>query len=186
MGQALAETAASLGCSERTLRRYVNGGALRGRRMTPKGLEISREEERYLESHWALLSALTRALRTERDVRLAVLFGSSAVGEDGVDSDVDVLVSHRRTGPLSLAGLASRLGRALGKRAHVVSLEQARTSPSLLADIVKEGRPLLDRDCLWPEVLADGDHIMAGAAREERAIATRAAEAIAQARERLR
>lgn len=185
MGQALADTAASLGCSERTLRRYVNAGALRGRRVTPKGLEISHEEERYLQSHWTLLTTLNRALRTERDVRLAVLFGSTAVGEDGSDSDVDVLVSHRRSGALPLAGLASRLGRALGKRAHVVGFEQARMSPSLLADIVEEGRPLLDRDGVWPGVLVERDKILACAAAEEQAIAARAAQAIVAARERL-
>ncbi len=182
MGRALAETAASLGCSERTLRRYVNAGVLRGRRVTPKGLEISREEERYLQSHWTLLNALNRVLRTERDIRLAVLFGSTAVGEDSADSDVDVLVSHRRPGALPLAGVASRLGRALGKRAHIVSLEQARTSPSLLADIVEEGRPLLDRDDVWPKVLADRGDILAHASQEDRAITARAVAAIAGAR----
>jgi uncharacterized protein len=42
--------------------------------------------------HWTLLSQLKGALRTERDVRLAVIFGSTAVGEDHLGSDVDLLI----------------------------------------------------------------------------------------------
>lgn len=186
MGQALGRTADELDCSERTLRRYVGDGLLRGRRVTSLGLELSSEETRYLRSHWTLLHTLKAALRTERDVRLAVLFGSTAVGEDQPSSDVDLLIAHRRPGPRSLAGLRQRLRRALDQPVHLVDLEQARGSPSLLADIVREGRPLLDRDGLWSELNSEAEDIFARAALEDLAMATSAFGAIAEARARLR
>jgi predicted nucleotidyltransferase len=132
MGQLLGHTADELGCSERTLRRYVGDGLLRGRRVASRGIELSTEEARYLSSHWALLHTLKGALRTERNVRLAVLFGSTAVGEDQPDSDIDVLIAHRRSGPRPLTGLRSRLRQILDRPVHIVSLEQAQDAPSLL------------------------------------------------------
>jgi predicted nucleotidyltransferase len=186
MGQALGHTAGELGCSERTLRRYIGDGLLRGRRVAYQGLELSAEEARYLQSHWTLLHALKAALRTERDVRLAVLFGSTAVGEDQPSSDIDVLIAHRRPEPHSLAGLRLRLRRALDKPVHVVGIEQARESPCLLADILQEGRPLIDRDSLWSELSAQADDILTQAAHEDHATVTGALDAIAEARARLR
>jgi predicted nucleotidyltransferase len=186
MGQALGHTADELGCSERTLRRYIGGGLLHGRRVGYQGTELSDEEARYLNSHWALLHKLKAALRTERDVRLAVLFGSTAVGEDEPDSDVDVLVVHRRPEQRALAGLRLRLRRALDKPVHVVSLDQARDSPSLFADILQEGRPLIDRDGMWVKLSAQAGDVLAQAAQEDRATATNARNAIAEARTRLR
>lgn len=185
MGQALADTAMELGCSERTLRRYVNEGVLRGRRITAQ-LEFSSGEESYLRSHWTLLKTLKRTLRTERDVRLAVLFGSTATGDDRASSDVDVLIAHRRAGQRPLAGVRLRLRRVLGKPVHVVSLEQAHTSPSLLADILREGRVLIDRDGLWHELTSQYDNVLARAAHEEQASAASAREAVAAARARIR
>jgi predicted nucleotidyltransferase len=186
MGQALGHTADELGCSERTLRRYVGDGLLRGRRVSYQGIELSAEEARYLSSHWSLLHTLKAVLRTERNIRLAVLFGSTAVGEDEPSSDVDILIAHRRPGPRPLVGLKKRLSRTLNEPVHLVDLEQAQGSPSLLADIVREGRPLLDRDGLWSELNAEAEDILVRAAHEDRAIATGAFGAIAEARARLR
>ena len=185
IGQNLGHTAKELGCSERTLRRYVNDGLLHGRRITSLGLELSSEETRYLRNHWTLLHTLKAALRTERDVRLAVLFGSTAVGEDQRSSDVDMLIAQCRPGPRPMAGLKQRLSRVLKQPVHLVGLEQAHGSPSLLADIVCEGRPLLDRDGLWSELNSEADDILARAAHEDRAVAASAFGAIAEARARL-
>jgi predicted nucleotidyltransferase len=185
MGQALGHTADKLGCSERTLRRYIGEGLLRGRRVAHRGIELSAEEARYLSGHWALLHTLKGALRTERDVRLAVLFGSTAVGEDQPDSDVDVLIAHRRPGSRALVGLKARLRRVLHRPVHVVSLEQAQDSPSLLADVLQEGRPLIDRDGLWNDLSARADDILARAAREDSGLAASALDAVAEARARL-
>lgn len=139
----------------------------------------------YVNSHWALLHTMKRALRTERDVRLAVLFGSTSLGEDQPDSDVDVLIAHRRSEPRSLVGLMSRLRHALDRPVHVVSLEQAQNAPSLLADILQEGHPLIDRDGLWSDLSTQADDILVRAAQEDRDIAASALDTIAQARARL-
>jgi predicted nucleotidyltransferase len=185
MGQLLGHTAEELGCSERTLRRYIGAGILRGRRVATYGTELSVDEANYLRKHWALLHTLKGALRTEPGVRLAVLFGSTAVGEDQADSDIDVLIAHRGQGPLPLAGLRSRLRRTLDKPVHVVSLEQARDAPSLLADVLQEGRPLIDRDGLWSELNAEVEEIVARATQEDRDAAASALSAVAEARSRL-
>jgi predicted nucleotidyltransferase len=185
MSKALSTSAKQLGCSERTVRRYVNEGLLRGRRVTRHQLELSRAEERYLMSHWELLNGLRTALRTERAVRLAVLFGSTAVGDDDSSSDVDLLVVHRDDAPRAIAGLKVRLRRTLERSVDVVGLEQAETMPTLLVDILREGRVLVDRDGLWEGLRERELEISAAAAREERATAGRARQAVAAARERI-
>lgn len=185
MGQLLGHTADELGCSERTLRRYIGAGILRGRRVATHGVELSAHEADYLRKHWALLHTLKGALRTEREVRLAVLFGSAATGEDQADSDIDVLVAHRGEGPRPLAVLRSRLRRTLDKPVHLVSLEQARDAPSLLADVLQEGRPLIDRDGLWSELNTESGEIVTRATQEDRDAAASALSAVTEARTRL-
>jgi len=184
MSQALALSAERLGCSERTLRRYVNDGLLRGRRVAGRHVELSASEEAYLGGHWELLSSLRAALRTERAVRLAVLFGSTAVGEDEHESDVDLLVVRRDSGPLSLAGVQLRLARALGRPVDVVCLEQAEAMPTLLADVIREGRVLIDRDGLWESLIDRREEILASAEAEERMVARRARAMVRSARAR--
>ncbi len=178
-------SASKLGCSERTLRRYVNDGLLRRRRVAGRWMELSNAEEQYLRDHWWLLSGLRSALRNERAVRLAVLFGSTALGTDERDSDADVLVAHRDPAPRALAGLRLRLGRAVGRSVDVVSVEHAEAMPTLLADVLREGRVLVDRDGLWESLLERQRDIFAAAEREDRASATRARETVVAARERV-
>src|SRR5438270_4891112 len=98
--QALAR---DLGADERTLRRAVRGGIVRARRLTPRTLSLPDVEIEYLRGHWSLLTALRAALRTERNVRLAVLFGSVARGTERAHSDLDVLVVLRDPGRARLA-----------------------------------------------------------------------------------
>jgi predicted nucleotidyltransferase len=185
MGLVLGQSANRVGCSERTLRRYINGGLLRGRRIAGGQLELSHVEEAYLRGHHALLGKLMAALRTERDVRLAVLFGSTATGEDTPVSDVDLLVVHRCSGGMVQAGLCIRLRRALGMPVDVVMLEQAEAQPALLADVVREGRVLVDRDDLWTGLQERRDQILAEGAREDEQIMIDARATFAAARERL-
>lgn len=185
MGWVLGESAKRIGCSERTLRRYVSAGLLRGRRVAGGQLELSRAEETYVRDHWTLLSRLMAALRTERDVRLAVLFGSRATGEDTPTSDVDLLIVHRRSGWMVQPDLRIRLRRALGTPVDVVMLEQAEEQPSLLADVLREGRVLIDRDGLWDAVLARREQILAAGAREDEMIMAAARATLAAAGERL-
>lgn len=184
MGRVLAETAIDLGCSERTLRRYVNDGVLRGRRVASR-LELSSEEESYARSHWTLLKTLKSALRSERNIRLAVLFGSTAAGEDHADSDIDLLIAHRRHEQRALASLKVRLRDAVGKPVHVIGLDQAKDAPSLLADILIEGRVLIDRDRLWGELVDQYDSVLASAVQEENISAVNARDTILGARARI-
>jgi predicted nucleotidyltransferase len=174
-----------VGCSERTLRRYVNVGLLHGRRVAAGQLELARAEEDYLRGHWPLLSKLMGALRTERDVRLAVLFGSTATGEDTPLSDVDLLVVHRTPEWRAQAGLRLRLRRALGVPVDVITIGQAEEQPALLADVLREGRVLIDRDDLWRTLQARRDAIYSAGEEEDAAVMARARGAVAGARERL-
>lgn len=185
MGWLLEESAKRVGCSERTLRRYVNGGLLRGRRVVGGQLELSRREEDYLRSHWALLNKLMGALRTERDVRLAVLFGSTATGENTPVSDVDLLVVRREPDWRSHVALRMRLRRSLGMPVDLVELAQAEEQPAILADVLREGRVLIDRNGLWSALQARREEIFAAAEREDELVLTRARAAVAAAAERL-
>lgn len=181
MGLELERLAGSLGVSERTLRRCVNEGLLRGRRGARHGV-LSVREEAYLRRHWPLLARLRRALRTERGVRLAVLFGSTATGESGEGSDVDILVTLPGTGALDRLAVARRLERAAGRPVHLVRLEDAERTPSLLADVLDEGRVLVDRDGEWAGLQARAGALRRAAAQHEERVGRRAAEAVQRLR----
>lgn len=142
--------AADLGTSGRALRRAASRGLIRVHRPSPYKAEISAEERRYIRTHWPLLRALTAALRTEHDVPLAVLYGSTARGDDRPGSDVDVIVglTDRRRG-LPLARLAMKLETVLARPVQIVSLSEAESSPALLADALRDGRVIVDRDGIW-------------------------------------
>jgi predicted nucleotidyltransferase len=142
--------AKEVGVSERTLRRAANEGTLRTRRPTPRRLEISPAERAYVRRSWPLLSELRRVLRTEPNIRFALLFGSTARGEDTKTSDVDLVVQIREGGLDRTIDLQLKLGRALGREVDVVALEDAKDNLSLLAEIVSEGRVVIDRDQCWP------------------------------------
>jgi predicted nucleotidyltransferase len=185
MGWVLSESANRIGCSERTLRRYINGGLLHGRRLAGGQLELSQAEEAYLRGHWELLSKLMSTLRTEREVRLAVLFGSTATGEDTPVSDVDLLIVHRRPELMAQVDLQIRLRRVLGPPVDVVSLQQGEEQPPLLADVLREGRVLIDRDDLWGPLQQRREQIFEAGAREDELIMARAHATLAAASERL-
>lgn len=184
MGQELGQVARQLGCSERTVRRYIGEGLLHGRLLVAGKLELPEQERRYASSHWGLLAGMKKALRTERDVRLAVLYGSTAVGEDHSGSDLDLLVLRRSTSMRARAALSLRLSRSLCKPVHLVDLGQAEASPGLLADVLREGRPLLDRDGLWAALLERRDEIAHRASSDEDALAAKAQAAVLAARTR--
>jgi predicted nucleotidyltransferase len=180
--QALAR---SVGADERTLRRAVEQGTVRVHRPSPRRLYATQEEQRYLARCWPLLSALRRALRTERSVRLAVVFGSVATGDDSASSDIDLLVAGSDRPPLDDTGLSIRLERVAGRRVHLIRLEEALKSPSLLADVLAEGRVLVDRDGGWLELKRREEGVRQAARDFDHRTARRAAEAVAHARARL-
>jgi uncharacterized protein len=145
----LAFLADELGVHERTLRRAVAQGSLRAVRPTPRTLQIPLSERQYIRRSWTLLSALRTALRTEHNVRFALLFGSVARGTDAPGSDVDVLVALRDPSLERIVELGAKLSEAAGRQVDVVRLEDAEAEPSFLADVFADGRVLVDREGLW-------------------------------------
>jgi predicted nucleotidyltransferase len=148
----LALIADELDVNERTLRRAINEGSLRATRPTPRTLQLSPGERRYVRSAWPLISALRRSLRTEHNVRFALLFGSAARGTDTASSDIDVLVVMRDANLDRVVDLEAKLTATAGRRVDIVRLEDAERQPSFLADITAVGRVLVDREGVWPRL----------------------------------
>ena len=161
---AIQELASELGAEERTLRRAVSQGTIHSRRSGPRRTKLEPGEADYLKAHWKLLLDLRKALRTEPKVRLAVLYGSVARGQEDADSDLDLLVASPDDEPAAVPGLANRLGRVCGRHADVALLDKIdKDAPLLLNRVIDEGRVLVDRDGIWDELR-----------RRRRAIAARA------------
>lgn len=142
----LPKLAAQIGAPERTLRRALTEGLVHANRPGPRQITIDADERAYLTSHWPLLAELRKALRTEPNVAMAVLFGSAARGEEHDDSDLDILISLRDPHVFRAVDLAGRLSRVVGRNVDVVQLAQAEAKPTLLADAVEHGRVLVDRE----------------------------------------
>ncbi len=178
-----------LGTTGRCIRRALNDGLIRGERPSPKKLLISTREKLYLREYWRLLFSLRCALRTEPAVSLAVIYGSVARGEADVDSDLDILVELKRDETEAAAALRRRLERATGREVGLARLPRVETqAPLLLAEILDEGRVLVDRAGRWPELQSQRASIerRAEAAYAEEMSATRAAlERIEQRAERV-
>jgi predicted nucleotidyltransferase len=150
----LHELAEEIGANERTLRRGLAEGLLRGRRPSARTVDLARGEFEYVRAHWPLLRALRGALRSERTVRLAVLIGSAARGTMQEGSDVDLLVDLAGADWRLQDGLRERLARAAGRSLDFVALEAAQQDPQLLDAVLREGRVLVDRDGRWESLLA--------------------------------
>lgn len=176
---AIQELAADLDAQERTLRRAVAQGTLRANRSGSRRLTLAPGERHYLRAHWSLLSGLRRALRTEHDVRLAVLYGSLARGDEDKGSDLDLLVSFASDHPSTAVKLASRLERLCGRRVDIARLERVEAQVPLLLDrVLEEGRVLIDRDGQWDRLRKRRSAIRARARRDYRRQMARAAQAI--------
>jgi len=118
-------------------------------------------------------------LRTEPNVELAVLFGSVARDADAADgSDIDLLIELRRPMPGALASLHSRLTGDLGSDVELVPMRSAKRDPHLMAEVLRDGRPLVDRGALWPSLRAESAAAQASARREGRTLQTEARTAI--------
>lgn len=142
---------------ERTLRRAANQGTVRAERISPRKLRLRLGEARYLRRQWPLLGELRGALRTEPNVRFALLFGSTARGDDREDSDLDLLVVLRDSSLERRLDLERRLEGALGREVDLLAMEAAERNPTLLALAVEDGRVLVDRIELWPKLSAEAE-----------------------------
>jgi len=159
--------ARDVGVNERTLRRAVTQGTLRASRSSPRKLEIPLTECQYVRRSWPIISALRTALRTERNVRFALLFGSCARGTDGPNSDVDVLVVLRDPDLAHLIDLRTRLTDLVGREVDLVLLDQVVQEPFFLAQVLDEGRVLVDRDNRWHVLRAQEPRLRQRAARAD-------------------
>jgi predicted nucleotidyltransferase len=162
----LASIAQRLGISQRTLRRAADVGMLRATRVSERRVHIPDAEKRYLRDQWELLSSLRGALRTEPNVKLAVLFGSTARGDDGPESDVDILVDLRDPDLFRRYELESRLADAVNRRVQLVRLHDATAAPWFLSEVIDDARVLVDRAGQWPAIAANRNAIAAAGDRE--------------------
>jgi predicted nucleotidyltransferase len=178
MSAELQDLASGLDVNERTLRRAWALGTIRGERVTPHKLRVSVDERVYLRRHWPRISRLRAALRTEPNVSLAVLFGSVARGDDYADSDVDLLVALREPGLSNQVALKGRLRKHIDPPVEVVALEDALRRPSLMIEILRDGRVLVDRDGHWAELRGHPSDFEARARERSRMLAERARKAI--------
>lgn len=98
-----------------------------------------------------VLRELAHALEEDRDVTLAVLFGSAARGDAHAGSDLDVGVlgvQPERIGRLQVA-----LSRATGRVVDATALENA--PPLLRFEVARDGRVLVERTPhLWSDFKA--------------------------------
>jgi predicted nucleotidyltransferase len=141
-----------IGIHGRTLRRAAARGLIRAGRRGAREVVIAQSERSFVRARWSLLRRLLEALRKQPNVRLAVLFGSVARGSEQTGSDLDILVRLRRDDHRARAELVDALLEASGRRSQVVSLDQAEDAPLLLADVLRDGRVLVDRDGDWPQL----------------------------------
>lgn len=175
----LQELAAELGADERTLRRAVSQGTIRCRRPGPRRIKLAAGEADYLRRHWELLFDLRKALRTEHEVRFAVLYGSVARGHEDAGSDLDLLVALSDDESPAATGLAARLSRVGNRDADVANLDRIeKNTPLLLDRVLDEGRVLVDRDGIWEELRRRRRSIGARAKRSYRRQMNEAARAI--------
>jgi predicted nucleotidyltransferase len=163
-----------VGASERTLRRAVSEGTIRGTRPSPRRLKLSATEKEYVLRRWGLLAQLRMAFRTEPSVRFALLFGSTARGDDSDDSDIDLLIQAKDPSLVRRVDLELKLEGLLGRAVETVDLEDAADSPLLLADAAREGRVIVDRDQIWPGFSAESEDLQRRADVEYRSRKRRA------------
>jgi predicted nucleotidyltransferase len=166
----LDELALDLGTSGRTLRRAAARGTIRAARTSPRRFEIERREREYVRRHWRLLATMLAALRTQPNVRLAVVFGSVSRGDEVASSDLDLIVQFREPSVRAMSQLIGRLESELERRVQVVELESAEQSPLLLADALRDGRVVVDRDRVWSRLKRREGQVEQAAADENERI----------------
>lgn len=175
----LADLAREIGVDARTMRRAAADGTIRCERLSARRQSVDDREHSYALTHWPTLAKLRKLLRTEPNVRLAVLYGSTARGEDTSTSDIDLLVSFADDRPEAAIKLAMRLERGLGREVDVARLNRVQdAAPLLLLQVIDDGRVVLDRDDLWPDLLRHRDEIEQRAYRQHEAQRQRARTAI--------
>lgn len=140
---------------------------LKASRQGSRTVVLPASERSYVRIYWPLIAGLLETLRKQPNIRLAVLFGSVARGEAGEESDLDLLVELGRDDYLAHAEAAAALDDAAGRRVQTVTLNDAARAPLLLADVLRDGRVLVDRDGRWPMLKRRERAILASARRDD-------------------
>jgi predicted nucleotidyltransferase len=116
-------------------------------------VQLAPGEREYLRAHWPPLSELREVLLPEDDVRLAVLYGSLARGDEDAGSDLDLLVSladDRLSAGFELAG---RLKRVSGRRVDIAHLARVEAqAPLCWSWFSMRGVFLVDCDGQWGQL----------------------------------
>ncbi|HVD01312.1 MAG TPA: nucleotidyltransferase domain-containing protein [Candidatus Dormibacteraeota bacterium] len=160
---------ARIEASGRTLRRAIAEGTIRAIRRGPRQVQIPTGEQDYIVRHWPLISRLRLALRTEPAVEAAILVGSQARGDDRPGSDLDLLVRFRGEWTLdNLYGLEERLSARLGRQVDVIVFDEGSTPAVFLREVLREGRPVVDRGEFWESLRKRSGMIEREAKRYER------------------
>jgi predicted nucleotidyltransferase len=142
-----------LGTTDRTLRRLAELGTIRSDGAGGGLRKALPLEESYLRAHWQLLSRLREALRTEPRVTAALLFGSVARGDDTAVSDVDLVVAlEGGVSSRDLRRLSTRLSRKVERAVDLFNLDDLLGEPERLGPVLDEGRPVVDRALVWPQL----------------------------------
>ncbi len=177
MSALLQQIAAEVKTNERTLRRAINEGTLRAVRPSAQTLRMDPVERRYVRTHWLVIGELRRALRTEPNVESAVLFGSTARGEDTAASDIDVLVWFRAPSVRARRQLRERLQQRLDRPVQVIEFSGAGRDSPLLKAVLRDGRVLVDRTGNWPKLRSESEAVRRRALRERHVRAKNAQQA---------
>jgi len=178
VGLALTHIAKTVGTGERTLRRAIADGTIHAVSGDARTLVVTAEEAEYVRLHWDELGTLRRLLRTEPNAALAVVFGSFARGEEQPDSDLDLVIALRRADPLGLERLRGRLQPHLRRPLQLVAFADVERSPSLMYELLRDGRVLADREDRWAGLQANRISVARGARAEGRRIEAEARQAI--------
>lgn len=91
-----------------------------------------------------IVETITRCLHARSSVRLAVLFGSFARGDQRDDSDIDLGVRFSAGAEEDRDGLEIELGRVTGHAVDLILLDEA--PPLLRFEIARDGVPVVQRD----------------------------------------
>ena len=99
-----------------------------------------------------LTRAILAGLNTQPGIRLAILFGSLAVGQERVDSDLDLAVDagHRLTAGEKLA-LMTELTEQTDRPVDLVDLHTVREP--LLGQILRHGNRLLGSETCYADLI---------------------------------
>jgi predicted nucleotidyltransferase len=155
--------ARELGTTDRTLRRLAALGTISSGHRRGRPARAVLQEASYLKNHWSVLSRLRGALRTEPRVVLALLFGSVAAGSDTPESDIDLAVAIDGDHDLTdLHRLRVRLSQKLRRRVDLFDLDDLIAQPGLLAGVLDEARPVVDRAYVWPRLRAARGRLLSG------------------------